>query len=91
MIELLNVESAKSGKITADEACRRVSQYTLRYRYVTDPYQVWRGYNKSKKYAAFNAKTLTQKDGVIDRKLRLMLSRREEFEGSLKTSNHDLD
>ncbi|EDN6855853.1 hypothetical protein HLP00_004637 [Shigella flexneri] len=35
MIELLNVESAKSGKITADEACRRVSQYTLRYRYVT--------------------------------------------------------
>ena len=25
MIELLNVESAKSGKITADEACRRVS------------------------------------------------------------------
>ncbi|KAA3384626.1 firmicute plasmid replication protein RepL, partial [Akkermansia muciniphila] len=55
------------------------------------PYQVWRGYNKSKKYAAFNAKTLTQKDGVIDRKLRLMLSRREEFEGSLKTSNHDLD
>ena len=35
MIELLNVESAKSGKITAGEACRRVSQYTLRYRYVT--------------------------------------------------------
>ena len=35
MIELLNVESAKSGKITADEACRGVSQYTLRYRYVT--------------------------------------------------------
>ena len=35
MIELLNVESAKSGKITADEVCRGVSQYTLRYRYVT--------------------------------------------------------
>ncbi len=35
MIELLNVESAKSGKITADEACRGVNQYTLRYRYVT--------------------------------------------------------
>ena len=35
MIELLNVESAKSGKIMADEACRGVSQYTLRYRYVT--------------------------------------------------------
>ena len=49
MIELLNVESAKSGKITADEACIGVSeacigvseacigvsQYTLRYRYVT--------------------------------------------------------
>ena len=61
------------------------------YAYALDPYQVWRGYNKSKKYAAFNAKTLTQKDGVIDRYLRLMLSRREEFEGSLKTSNHDLD
>ncbi|EFI9882383.1 hypothetical protein HLQ62_004325 [Shigella flexneri] len=29
------MESAKSGKITADEACRGVSQYTLRYRYVT--------------------------------------------------------
>ncbi|KAB7893572.1 firmicute plasmid replication protein RepL, partial [Klebsiella pneumoniae] len=26
---------------------------------------------------------------VIDRKLRLMLSRREEFESSLKYSNHD--
>ncbi len=35
MIELLNVEIAKSGKIMADEACRGVSQYTLRYRYVT--------------------------------------------------------
>ncbi len=35
MIELLNVESAKSGKIMADEACIGVSQYTLRYRYVT--------------------------------------------------------
>ena len=28
MIELLNVESAKSCKITADEACRGVSVYT---------------------------------------------------------------
>lgn len=60
------------------------------YAYALDPYQVWRGYNKSK-----NMQRLTQninsKDGVIDRKLRLMLSRREEFEGSLKTSNHDLD
>ncbi|EFN4523573.1 TPA: hypothetical protein I4G21_24655 [Enterobacter hormaechei subsp. hoffmannii] len=36
MMELLNVESVKSDtKITADEACRGVSQYTLRYRYVT--------------------------------------------------------
>ncbi|RCZ73474.1 hypothetical protein DTM17_28225 [Escherichia coli] len=35
MMELLNVESVKSGKITAGKACRGVSQYTLRYRYVT--------------------------------------------------------
>ena len=28
MIELLNVESAKSGKITADEACRGKPVYT---------------------------------------------------------------
>ncbi|MEL8219011.1 firmicute plasmid replication protein RepL, partial [Escherichia coli] len=57
------------------------------YAYALDPYQVWRGYKNTKKYAAFNEKTLTQKDGVIDRKLRLMLSRREEFESSLKYSN----
>lgn len=35
MMELLNVESVKSGKITAGKAFRGVSQYTLRYRYVT--------------------------------------------------------
>ena len=55
------------------------------YAYALDPYQVWRGYNKSKKYAAFNAKTLTQKDGVIDRKLRLMLSREKSLKARLRS------
>ena len=42
-MELLNVKTTKSGKITAGEACIGLSeaciglgQYTLRYRYVTE-------------------------------------------------------
>lgn len=46
------------------------------YAYALDPLQVWKGYNTSKDYAAFNARTLTDKNGEINRRLRIMMSER---------------
>ncbi|MGT3924792.1 replication/maintenance protein RepL [Gallibacterium anatis] len=46
------------------------------YAYALDPLQVWKGYNTSKDYAAFNTKTLTDRNGEINRKLRIMMSER---------------
>lgn len=40
--------------------------------YALNPEEVWKGYNNSKEYAAFNAKTLTNKKGEITRKLKIM-------------------
>lgn len=41
--------------------------------YCLDPTEVWKGYSTSKPYAAFYAKTLTGKDGVIMKRLKAML------------------
>ncbi|REH78328.1 firmicute plasmid replication protein RepL, partial [Staphylococcus felis] len=46
------------------------------YAYALDPLMVWKGYNTSKDYAAFNTKTLTDRNGEINRKLRIMMSER---------------
>lgn len=46
------------------------------YAYALDPLQVWKGYNTSKDYAVFNTKTLTDRNGDINRKLRIMMSER---------------
>lgn len=46
------------------------------YAYALDPLQVWKGYNTSKDYAVFNTKTLTDRNGEINRKLRIMMSER---------------
>lgn len=46
------------------------------YAYALDPLQVWKGYNTSKDYAVFNTKTLTDRNGEINRKLRVMMSER---------------
>lgn len=41
--------------------------------YALDPAEVWKGYNTSKNYAAFYAKTLVGKDGTIRKRLKAML------------------
>lgn len=46
------------------------------YAYALDPLLVWKGYNTSKDYAVFNTKTLTDRNGEINRKLRIMMSER---------------
>lgn len=46
------------------------------YAYALDPLQVWKGYNTSRDYAAFNTKTLTDRNGEINRKLKIMMSER---------------
>jgi len=46
------------------------------YAYALDPLMVWKGYNTSKDYAVFNTKTLTDRNGEINRKLRIMMSER---------------
>lgn len=46
------------------------------YAYALDPLQVWKGYNTSKEYAVFNTKTLTDRNGEINRRLKIMMSER---------------
>ena len=40
--------------------------------YALDPYEVWKGYNTSKEYAAFMTKTLVNQDGNIKRRIMSM-------------------
>lgn len=46
------------------------------YAYALDPLMVWKGYNTSRDYAVFNTKTLTDRNGEINRKLKIMMSER---------------
>lgn len=47
--------------------------------YALNPNEVWKGYNSSKDYAAFATKTLVNKDGDIERRLKLMASGQREL------------
>src|SRR5213078_809879 len=49
------------------------------YAYALDPEEVWKGYNSSKGYAAFNSKTLANYDGDVKRRIMSM------FEGNKKS------
>ncbi len=42
--------------------------------YALDPYEVWKGYDNAKEYAAFMTKTLVNKDGDIKRRIMSMFS-----------------
>lgn len=42
--------------------------------YALDPREVWKGYNNTKDYAAFNTKTLVNKEGDIKRRIMSMFS-----------------
>lgn len=41
--------------------------------YALDPHEVWKSYDSSKNYAAFRTKTLTNKDGQIQKRIMSML------------------
>jgi hypothetical protein len=45
--------------------------------YALDPHEVWKGYNTTKGYAAFRTKTLVNKDGNIERRIKSMFSPEE--------------
>lgn len=49
--------------------------------YALNPEEIWKGYNNRKEYAAFNAKTLTNKNGEIIRKLKMMATKSLEEKG----------
>lgn len=46
------------------------------YAYALDPLQVWKGYETNRDYAVFNTKTLTDRNGEINRRLKIMMSER---------------
>ena len=46
------------------------------YAYALDPLQVWKGYETSRDYAVFNTKTLADRSGEINRRLKIMMSER---------------
>lgn len=58
------------------------------YAYCLDPNEVWKSWNTSKKYAAFNTKTLAQyKDnGDIKRRLMVMLKGKKNLDSETKTT-----
>lgn len=56
--------------------------------YALDPYEVWKGYNTSKEYAAFVTKTLVNKDGDIQRRIMSMFSPEERPDRAEASANH---
>lgn len=62
------------GAIVRIPVAGRVCAYAL------DPREVWRGYDTSKSYAAFTTKTLTNRNGEVDRRLRTMLGKKSQEE-----------
>lgn len=47
--------------------------------YAVNPNEVWKGYDTSKDYAVFATKTLVNKDGAIQRRLKLLASGQREL------------
>ncbi|WGM03845.1 helix-turn-helix domain-containing protein [Arsenophonus nasoniae] len=46
--------------------------------YALNPHEVWKGYNTAKEYAAFVTKTLVNKNGEIQRRIKSMFSSKDE-------------
>lgn len=46
--------------------------------YALSPHEVWKGYNSAKEYAAFVTKTLVNKNGEIQRRIKAMFSSKDE-------------
>lgn len=55
--------------------------------YALDPREVWKGYNNTKDYAAFNTKTLVNKDGDIKRRIMSMFSSDKDRNNTAKKAN----
>lgn len=67
IIRWLNYLESK-GALVRIPVAGRVCAYAL------NPHEVWKGYNSSKEYAAFLTKTLVNKDGEIQRRIKAMIS-----------------
>ena len=53
--------------------------------YALNPHEVWKGYNTNKEYAAFVTKTLVNKDGNIQRRIKSMFgSSEKDIEETIK-------
>lgn len=46
--------------------------------YALSPHEVWKGYNTTKEYAAFVTKTLVNKNGEIQRRIKAMFSSKDD-------------
>lgn len=61
-----------SKELEAENALVRIPIAGKVYAYAIAPEEVWKGYDNGKRYAAFYAKTLANKDGEITRRLMSM-------------------
>ncbi|WP_407706292.1 hypothetical protein [Aeromonas veronii] len=61
----------------ASARCFTKNEQPTGQRYVTNPHEVWKGYDNAKEYAAFVTKTLVNKDGDIKRRIMSMFSPEE--------------
>lgn len=59
------------------EALVRIPVAGRVYAYALNPYEVWKGYNNGKEYAAFNSKTLVNHDGNIKRRIMSMFDNKQ--------------
>jgi hypothetical protein len=71
-----------------NEALVRIPVAGRVYAYALNPYEVWKGYNNGKEYAAFNSKTLVNYDGDIRRRIMSMF---EDSKKSRKSEQQELE
>lgn len=63
------------------EALTRIQVQGRVYAYALNPSLVWRGYNSSKPYAAFNTKMLIDKNGEVVRRLKVLALKQNPKDG----------
>jgi len=61
-----------------EQAILRIPVSGRVYAYALDPYEVWKGFKEKQPYAAFITKTLTNKNGEIQRRLQAMFSKKDD-------------
>lgn len=64
------------------EALTRIQVQGRVYAYALNPSLVWRGYNSSKPYAAFNTKMLVDRNGEVVRRLKILALKQNPKDGT---------